>query len=391
MMKMRIVCLATVCALALSGVVPAGATSDTIPGSVVRTTVADAERDYELRGAALSADGATTELMIAARPSVRPADPQSLVWASVDASGRVLSQQNTLEKLSLADAASVNQLTPGAGSGFTFIGGRGLLVLPAAERGIHILRLSRQNESVAVRPVDFGDGSLVLRRTLATSDDRLILVGSLGDKSLLAEISADGRTINAYPPREPGMTAVGAVLEADGNIVVVCEQGGSGASQTWVGRVSPRGEVLAKKSFPGRPTDIARGADGTLVALVEVAGPDGSVVVLKAMAPDFSDRWTRSLISRQRLVTTFRIAPVASGGYIVAGTKDRGLWLSRVRSDGAEVWTEWHEPEKSSDLEMTSNVELVSTQDIFVAAYTAFVVAGRRQRQVVRTIRFRQG
>lgn len=381
--------LAAICPLLLAGMVSVGATDGAIPGAVVRTTVSDSERDYELRGATLSANGATTELIIAARPKGRRSESGSLVWATVDESGRVLSQQNPLETLSPAAAADLSPGNPTAGTAFVFVRGRGLLLLPTVDGRVRLVRLGRSNEPAGVRAVDIGGRSPIIRRVLVTNKEHVVLVGSIGVQPVVTEIDTEGKTIAEYPPRVEGMTAVSAVFESDGSAIVIGEQGRFPNATVWVGRVSARGDVLTRTSFPGRPIDIARGSDGAYVVLIERSSAEGSEILMKALAPDLSERWTRSFMSRQRVTTSFRVAPVASGGFIVAGTKDRGLWISRVKSDGAEVWTETRTPLTSPELEIVSHVELAATQDIFVTAYTAFVVAGREQREVVRTIRFR--
>lgn len=384
-----IVWLITIGTFVLFGMVRAGAGGGdgVIPGAVVRTTLSDADRDYELRAVALSAGGATTEIIMAARPKGRPTGAESLVWASVDAAGRVLSQQNPLAPLSAAEAAR-SLRDPAAGSGLAFLRDRGFLLLTAAGGGLRLVRLARPNEPAAVREINVGAAPTV-GRVLAAGDERLVLVGSVGDRPLVTAVNAEGKTVAEYAPSAEGMTAVGVAFEPDGNVVVAGEQGIFPSATAWVGRVSPRGVVLARNSFTGRPTDIARGSDGTYVVLIERSGPEGSEILLKALAPDLRELWTRTLMSRQRIAIPFRVAPVATGGYIIAGVKDRGLWVSRVKADGAEVWAEAHDPSASPELEMVSNVELTSAQDVFVTAYTAFVVVGREQREVVRAVRFK--
>ena len=224
---------------------------------------------------------------------------------------------------------------------------------------------------------------------MATNNEQIILVGSVGARPLVAKVNTEGKTIADYLLREQGMIALNSVIESGGNTVVVGEQGTFPDAAVWVGRVSPHGDVLAKTSFPGRPTDIARGTDGSYLVIIERGSANGSEIFMKALEPEFSERWTRLLMSRQLLSPSFQVASVATGGFIIVGTKDRGLWISRVKPDGTEAWTEAHEPLKSPEMEMVSHVELSTMQDIFVVAYTAFVVVGREQRQVVRIIRFR--
>ncbi len=391
--RLRTLSRGTIRTPVVAGVLSSGAAAGEIPGAVVRTTVSDSERDYELRSATLSANGATTELIVAARSKGTRPKPGSLVWVTVDASGRVLSQQNPLGTLSLSSPTAINLRAPDAGSGFVFLRDRGFLLLRTVDGGSRLVRSARSNEPAVIQPVTIRGRSPIINRVLATKDEHLGLVGSIG-LPLVAQIDAEGKTITAHVLREE-MGAVNAVFDSEGSAVVVGQQGAFEKASVWVGRVSPRGEVLAKTAFPGSPTDITRGSDGTYVVLIQRISADGTEILMRALAPDLSERWTRSLVSRQPPANFFRVAPVRSGGFIVAGAKNRGLWISRVKPDGAEVWTEAQEPimslpelERVNKLELVYTVELAWTQDVFVTAYTAFVVEGRDRLAVVRAIRF---
>lgn len=379
------------CALAAACVAAAQASGEraAAPGAV-RTTVSDPERDYELRGLALSPDGAAADLVIAAHPKGRPDEAGPLVWVSLDDAGKASPRPEPLRALATADAAALKP-DPSAGSLLGTLDGKTTLLLPSTDGRIRSLRFGGADGRAALAPFGPDARPPTVSRVLTKGANRLVLVGSVGAMPLVAELNADGKTAADYSPREEGMTAVGAALEPAGVAVVLGERGISDAAVIWLGRVSARGEILAKTVFPGRPYDIARAADGTLLVVFARPGVNGSEILIKGFAPDLSERWTRTLMVGQRAAVQFRAAAVPSGGFVIAGVKDRGLWLSQVRMDGVEVWTEAHEPAKTPDLEMVFNVELASAQDVFVAAYTAFVVADREQRQVVRTIKFRAG
>jgi len=356
-----------------------------IPGDVVSVTVSDSSREYELRSVIVSADGSMTQLIVAAHPRAGQALSASLVWATVDASGRVSLVENPLAALSRESSPS----GPGSGLGFVFVNGREFLVSSSAEGGTALVRLGRSNEPSVVHAVNVGGRSPVVNRVLAATNDHIILVGSVGLRPMVTEVDAEGKTITEFPLNAEGMSAVNAVFDAEGNVITACEQGTFPKATTWVRRVSRRGAVLAETSFAGRPTDLARGSDGSYLVLIERSDATGSEIVMKGLATDLSQRWTRSVASRQRPGNSFQVAPIPTGGFVVAGTKNRGLYISRITAAGAEVWAEAHDPMESPELEVASHVELASAQNNFAVAYTAFVVAGREQHQVVKLVRFR--
>lgn len=381
----------TTCTFALTGILSRAQITTiegAIPGTVVRTTVSDSELDYELRSVALSANGAKIEMSIAAWPKGMRSEPKTLTWVTVDTLGQILSRQNPFKTLSSVDTAKLNINDPSAGTGLFYLRNQLLLIMPSLNRNIWLVRLAHLNELASIRTVYLGGHSPIIHRVLAANNEQIALLGSDGEHPIISQIDIEGKLITQQRLHEQAMTVINVLFEAGGNILVAGEQGTFPNATTWIGRVSPRGEVLAKTSFHGRPSAIAQGSDGTYLTIIERGSSEGSEIVAKSLAPDLSERWTRSLMSHQQLVFPFRAAPVTTGGFIISGRKDSGLWISHVKSDGVVKWLEVHNPLKSNELEMVSRVELISMQDIFVVAYTAFVVSGRQQREVVRTIRF---
>jgi len=239
-----------------------------------------------------------------------------------------------------------------------------------------------------MRPVGFDGVTPLLTRMIQVADNRMVFLGALGSQPLLGEMDLDGVTRRQHILPEEGATAISAVLERNGSITVLAEEGIAPDVFTWIGRLNARGEITDKKALPGRPLDISALDDDGYVLLVEKMGRQGSDVLVKGLKPDFTESWTRVLMTGQPPVRFFRVAPVADGGFIVAGTKDRGIWVSCFSHNGGEIWTEWQDPRTSSDMEMASHVELASDGKTFVVAYTAFIVKGREQREVVRSLRF---
>jgi hypothetical protein len=364
-----------------------------IPGIVAETSVSSADDDYQLRSATLSDDGEIIQVIVAASIKGRRSEPHSLLWLTIDESGQVLSRDNLSKTLVTASKGRVDLSRPWAGSNIVAINDRIFVLLPFVSDGLRLVDLSRAKRGdVAGAPVDVLSGSPIIHRVMVNDAGRLVLHGSVRGNSLVAEIDTNGETIHAFPPL-PGdgrMTVIGSLFESDGNATLIGERGNYSDPEVWVGRVSAEGEVLKSASFSGRPLDIVRGGDGTYVVLFERSGPERTEIVLKAVAAsDFGARWSRVLVERQLIPHRFEVAPVSSGGFIVAGVKERGLWVSRLDSTGTEIWTYAHDPESSSELEMVDHVDLDWMKDDFVVTYGAYVVVGREQREVVRAVRFK--
>jgi hypothetical protein len=125
---------------------------------------------------------------------------------------------------------------------------------------------------------------------------------------------------------------------------------------------------------------------GGYAVVTHAAGARGFDVTLRRLGPDLREQWSKPLASDQ-LNPAFDVASVPSGGFVVAGSRDRGLWLTHYDANGGVVWTE-HRPPQPPDAEMIFNMKLLAHGETFALAYTAFRTEGREQRQVVRALTF---
>ena len=355
-----------------------------VPGSSPRITLSDLERDYELRALGISPEGAVIHLMTASSPKGSPSAVMPLLWTVADASGKVVSQQDPLARLPSPLSPAIVYRGPDAGTGFVVTSDGIANLLLQTTTGDCLLRLRRAPEAPVVVPIDLGRGAVV-RRMLAAGGDRLLLIGAVGEQPLVAVIGLDGTVLTRHQIREAGVGIVGAVVEPDSSIVVVGAKGMFPNATTWVGRLSPGGAAVAATEFPGNPADVARGSDGTTLILI---GSGMSEMTAKAIGPTLAERWTRTLVSGLSVPTPFHVAAVSSGGFVVTGTKERALWVSRLTVDGSEMWTDTVDPSASPEMEMTNHVELTASRDACAVAYSAFVVVGREQRRMVRTFQF---
>jgi hypothetical protein len=357
-----------------------------VPRSSPRITLSDPLRDYELRSVGISPDEATIHLIHASYPKGSPSATRPLTWTVVDASGAVVSQGDPLARLPPLTASSV-RLGPDTGTLLAVTAdGTANLLLQTTAGDLRLLRLRRGSEAAVVLPVDLGSRGVDVRRMLLLPGDRLLLLGAIGEQPLAAVIAADGKVLARHQLRQVAMGLVGAAAEPDGSLVIVGEKGTFPNSTTWVGRVSPSGALSATKEFPGRPADVARGSDGTTLVLIETS--ESRDVIAKGLDPALAERWTRTLVSGLPVPIPFHVAAVRSGGFVVSGARNRALWVSRLKVDGSEMWSDTVDPGASPEMEMARRVDLVASGDAFAVAYSAFVVAAREQREVIRAFRF---
>ena len=231
--------------------------------------------------------------------------------------------------------------------------------------------------------------SVSIRRFVTMGSGGFLIVGSAGARPLVVAINGAGKVLQRFVIAEDDAAAVAAALLSDGKIAVLVEKGTPNDPRFLLATLQREGGVGARVEFAGRPMEIAAGAQGQLVALIERQGVASRELVGIGFGSRLQMQWQRSLLVERGLLARFRIVALPKGDFLVAGRKDRGLWLSRLSERGTEVWSSWTDPRQSAELEMTLDVDLARSGDDVLLAYSAMVVRDRRQSAVVRAMQFR--
>jgi hypothetical protein len=267
-----------------------------------------------------------------------------------------------------------------------------LQLAPAGVR-IHAVKL----DSAAGRAAVVGKKAVALETMTALRfaaplpANRFLLLGASRGRPLVAEIDAGEATVRwQHELDEPGLTLTAAQPIADGGVLVVGARADAETRQehVWAARLDAKGQVKVHSTFPGRAATAAVGPDGAIAVVYHRAAGLKADVVLRALGPELDERWERVLLPAQQAPPVFGIAAVANGHFVIAGAENRGLWVARVGADGAPIWLEKRVPSARPDMEMVVNVRLLRGARGLVMPYTAFVVDGGRQSEVVRVLRF---
>jgi hypothetical protein len=361
------------------------APAEEIPRLAWRTSLQSADREYELRAAAISADGSSLWVGVASRPRGTIGGPEKLILTSIAGAGKP-----TGLVIDASADASLADLTER----------RGLLGMSAGRDRAIVLGLDRRSAGIGVatldavsgriaaaRPLAFDSGKPELARLVPMPDGRILTVGTLGTRPFVAALSADGTVAWQRVLDQENVNLDDGAPTTDGGVMVIGRQGADpSATRVWVAKLSAKGEVEREAAFDGWLGSIAQGTGGGyLLAITDRAR--AASVTLTGLGPALETRWTRPMPAGQPATPAFRVRPIRGGGYIVAGIKDRGLWVARIGDDGTPVWTDAQSP-APPQVETALNVELLSRDEAFFVVYTVFAIDGKEQRQLVRVIRF---
>lgn len=364
-------------------------TAAQIPDVVGRASLAAANRDFELRDAALSPDGRTLWVVAAARPKGQIRGGDDLVLATFAADTLVAQEPLNVPGLSRGQTSTARPLGMRAIEDMAFAAdGRLLIALARGTNPSSILPVDTAARTAGEPlPLALGSPSADVHELVRTIRGRLLAVGVDGPQIFVAELADDGKVTRLSQLQAESALIERAVPVADGGVLLVGRRGSdAAAAEVWLGLVSAEGELVRSARFPARDGVVAALQGGGYAAVLQRAGARGFDVTLHALEADLRERWSKPLATDQ-VNPWFDVAPVPSGGFVVAGTKDRGLWVTRYAADGTSVWTEHRMPEPSAP-EMVFNLRLFTRGETFVLPYTAFTVEDREQRQSIRVITF---
>ena len=370
----------------LTLIVSAVAAQTKIPDVQSRATLSAPDLDFELDAVA-AAPGGEVWAVVVGRPRGNPTATETTMLASFGVTGAVT---RTPLELPLADR-STTDVRRGAPRDLVkdmevVANGRVVLALPRWNTAPSIALVSATGKTLETpRPLELSRDADIQKLVVVGS--RLIALGTVGNRPLVAEITTEGKTIWQQTIDAAPALIDSARATRDGGVILLGRRASSSGSQdVWIAKLSEKGSLERSITLPARGGAVTELAGGGYAVVTHAAAARGFDVTLRLLSADLSERSNKPIASGQ-LNPAFDVAAAPSGGFVVAGTRDRGLWVTHYDSGAAVVWTDYRPPQPP-DVEMVSDLKLFGRAATFVLAYTAFTTEGREQRKVVRVVSF---
>ena len=371
-------------AVLAAGQVSGQTSGEPLPGKTWEASIAEPELEQELKAAAIAPDGSLIWAVVGARPKGQLGGPQTLFLHALDSNGKQL-RRFDLGPLVLQEEGGRPRVNVDG--------------IAASPDGTLYLVSSRPNGTVrwlvfdANQPEPKDNSILALSRPnleiqnlLRAQDDAFLLLGSSTAQALAAKISASGEVAWEQTFDESGdVFFEGALAPQSSFLLAGGRSVGKTIAEISISEVDGAGKLIRTESFPGSYATVASSA-GQYAAVYAKSGPEGQEVWVQGLTNQLGLSWARKIFSLP-LALRFDIEAVTGEGYIVAGVKERELWVSKISQDGTPVWTHTRAM-APPDFAMFTSVALLPAQEGFLLACTVLTVQGREQRQSVKLIRF---
>lgn len=360
-------------------------------------TISDVALDLELIEGAVSNDGRRVSLVLAARPKGKLGAVPDLWLATVDDKGAVQKWRPLLPDLTAVGGSPDKRLALKR------------IVIGMSDRSpeqviVAVNQAGRTPLLMAFRPGSPSDVTRLpvvvpgvepeFQAVVETATGRLFAVGNVGPKFLSAEIRPDGTTVAQRVLTTPAVVIEDVQPTLDGGLIVIGRQAAMSkeaasddALPLWMGKFSSKGDFERETKLSGRSPSIASLSNGDFVVSLFQAQARTQDLEVRVLDRDLRQKWTKTVVTGQApTAPAFQVAAMASGGFVVAGAKDRGLWVTEFGPKGEVIWTDAKTP-APPEMEMVFNLKLLSSRQSTYVAYTAFTAADREQRQQVRLAR----
>lgn len=380
-----------VAALAAQLAVPAQAAAvarELAPGvQAWQSTIGTDNSQFELRGAAVSwTDDAAMLTVVRMPEGVRRVDGLLQAW-STRLDPRNASAADWSPAPRPEESLTGRRGARMAGTLVAATTDRRFFTLGADQVGI--IRLARL-DSAAEHVVNLDLAQVEMRGLRAHAPNRLLITGSTGTLPFAAEVDIDGRVLRKWVVRDlPGAVVV-AQPTGDGDLVALIDTSSAAEPTLVVARIGADGAVRSRVDRNGVAMDLAVLRDGGVaVTYARSRVTSHEVRLLLLTAGVDAARSDAELLVSPTSPARFRLAAAPRGGLLVAGVRERGLWLARIDGAGQRVWDSWSDPRRTAELEMTLGIDLqADDRGRYMLAYSALIAEGRRQVQVVRALRF---
>lgn len=208
-----------------------------------------------------------------------------------------------------------------------------------------IVKMGVNGDISLMKQIGVPGDQISITKIVPTADHHFVLIGGKSHNAIAVKVDATGKTPweKALDRGKTEFFFDGASTKNGGIILVGNSWSGdpffAGPSVVWVVRFDPHGNIQSETVFPGRYASVARGQDQNYAIVYDKSDSASQDVWVQAINEDLKDLWRTQVLTVERGMAKFKIAPVPSGGFVVVGSKNFNLWVSRLDTAGKAIWS----------------------------------------------------
>ena len=183
-----------------------------------------------------------------------------------------------------------------------------------------------------------------ITKIISNQDGSYLLIGRESLKELVIKTDASGKDLWRRVFDRGRNDMINDAVSIDSGGFLLIENSGKvekffmGESDLFVARYDSKGERVNERYLPGRYGSIARGKDGNYVIVYDKSATAEQDIWVQAYDKNLNPLWNQKITTIKFGLERFKIAALANGNYVVAGSVNGKPWVTYIESNGAKKW-----------------------------------------------------
>lgn len=372
--------------------------SQDLPNTVWEKHFADDHLEYEYKMASLSGSNEIW-LVVGTRPKGKLGGLQSLfLWKIDKTTGKKISEfngkifaKNKKDKKDKKDKDKTGDITYTKIHALTVMqDGDIFLVLEYSDHHVSLIKISKKDGTpLFVKQIEESNHSMMITKIIPVKDHHYLFIGRNAGMPLLMKLDNSGNIIwkKTVVDADISLFMDGLSFENGGYALLGSQLSSPEKTNVWIGKFDADGNLLGEIEFPGRFGSIAGDEAGGLVVVSDQRDSGGWDILVRKFDMKLEQSWEVKILSEVNTLAPFRISGLPDGSFILTGTNESMLWVSRIKATGEIIWDHIHR-DRSAQWEKLWNFDLASSDSEIIIPYTMLTVDSKgEQRQVVKIIK----
>ncbi|PKG95942.1 hypothetical protein [Paraglaciecola sp. MB-3u-78] len=391
MKNLKLIKFTKVTALLLFNVLSFYAASNvnSLPGLVFQNSLGEMAEGKNLHSFNVTNNG--VDLIWSVDSEIKNKAKKTINWTGLDLNGNVIFERQIFNEAQNVEEEGLDTSAPQFANNIFSDQERLYLPLITNKGNTKVFEFSKKDtKSNPVKVKTLSNKPLDISSVVLDSSNNILFFANKGLQPFF--VKDDGTQVFKFSSADildKQLNIIDFVEESSGDLLLFGEIIEGDKSRVWLARVTDKGEIIDQEFFSGKPQSMVKNKNQSFALLIdEVINQEHVISLVKPSKLKLKPEWSRVIFTEKYFSPRLDVLTSEDGGYVLAGVKDRGLWISKIDNSGNSVWTYSRNPTDTTELEIVKDVRFSSQGNKFFIAYSAFVLAGRTQKEVIRILRF---
>lgn len=277
-------------------------------------------------------------------PTPQNSQSSQLVLWRLRANGEIINETTIVPPTAPDKNAALADFQPDIFGLTALENGEVVLIVEFSPRTPLFVKVDKAGKQVLTKEIVARTRYIWTNKLLPTTDGNLLLIGHESLDALVIKIDGSGKTLWEKKDDRGAMDFFVDGIPLDkGSFVLIGNTGRydvlrRGDSRVWLSIYEANGTKRTEKFFAGRFGNVARSSKGTYALIYDKEISSNQSIVVKSLNPALEVLWESQIVTTAGSYSDFKILPLPTDGFVVAGDKNGHPYAARIRADGTKAW-----------------------------------------------------